>query len=194
MIKKLIVVCALVFLSFSVACSNVNEETRLEEKNNSNEISVLENDAQLSSNSQSNRDENNIENDEGSNEIKKRAGKIEMDNIEIIDVNEELVETIIALFKTIENNDYQSHFKFIYDPSLEDLSLIGPYILSVDKIETDDTRLNAVIDEYSLNEIADEAAIVKITMDVSSRTGSSQNTGDFIFIKVDGEWKLYKTQ
>lgn len=115
-----------------------------------------------------------------------------MDNMEITGVEDELVETIISLFKTVEANDYEAHSAFMYDPSTVDLSLIGPYILAVTKLEADQSRLSAVIDEYSLSEISTDVEIVRITMLTSSTSGESSSSFDFVFIKTEGQWKLYK--
>ncbi|WP_213519855.1 hypothetical protein [Paenibacillus montaniterrae] len=125
---------------------------------------------------------------------KPREGKLDWDNIEAAGVEDELVETIISLFKTVEANDYEAHSAFMYDPSTADLSLIGPYILAVTKLEADQSRLSAVIDEYSLSEISTDVEIVKITMLTSSTDGESSSSFDFVFIKTDGQWKLYKIQ
>ena len=99
------------------------------------------------------------------------------------------------MFKAIEEDDYLKYSEHLYNPSFDELSLTGPYILAINKIEVDETRLEAVIDEYSLNEIADEVVIVKITMlKSSSNLQNSLSTLDFIFVKVDQKWKLYKVQ
>ncbi|MDQ6420208.1 hypothetical protein RB620_12250 [Paenibacillus sp. LHD-117] len=128
-------------------------------------------------------------------EKKKRKGKIDLTNIEIIGVKGDLLKTILLMFKAIETNEDQERLKYMYHPEFDEFKSSGPYILGVTKLELDNSRLKAVIDEYSLNEIADDVAIVKITMErLNDNLEVSSSTGDYIFIHVDKNWKLYRFQ
>lgn len=191
--SKLLMVL-IVFSLFLGACATNNKQTNPTKPNEENPISSAPNQTENINSYNQNQNEASTNSVEENSDRKPREGKLDLDNIEIVNVDEELVETITSFFKTIENNDYQAHSEFMYDPSLADLSLIGPYILAVTKLEADQTRLAAVIDEYSLKEISEDIEIVKVTMVTSVLNGESSNTGDFIFLKSNKEWKLYKIQ
>jgi len=153
----------LFFYLICLSCSNVTNQS-LQTVQNKEEIKSSESDEQESTRQEIYHDE--IKEDKI--EAKKRSGKLDIENAAVVGVNEDLLDNVTSMFKAIEEDDYLKYSEHLYNPSYEELSLTGPYILAINKIKTDETRLEAVIDEYSLNEIADEIVIVKITMLKSS--------------------------
>lgn len=196
--NRLIAIMLLTLVSLLIgACSAQNAPSHAEQANNESSSAAVNTINQAENTSIPAITPEKSDNDaaiEENNDRKPREGMLDLDNIEVAGVEDELVETIISLFKTVEANDYEAHFAFMYDPSTVDLLLIGPYILAVTKLEADQSRLSAVIDEYSLSEISTDVEIVKITMLTSSTDGESSSSFDFVFIKTKGQWKLYKIQ
>ncbi|RXZ79457.1 hypothetical protein EBB07_23050 [Paenibacillaceae bacterium] len=131
-------------------------------------------------------------------EQRKRKGDIDLSSMEVIGINRELLATINQIFEAINKNDEKSRHKLLYDPIYSDeFGNDGPYILAITKLELDNSRRDAVAEEYELYKVADEVDIVKITRKMlTTKLEESISTGDYIFIKTktDQKWKVYRSQ
>lgn len=121
-----------------------------------------------------------------------RKGEIQMENIENAGVEGALLETVMALLEAVKNKDEATKLKLHYDPSrLTFDAVVEPFIHAVTRIELDNTDLELMMDGY---DFYSEAAIVKITTTRLNRNGNEyDSTGNFIFVKVDGNWLVYRT-
>lgn len=135
---------------------------------------------------------------ENSKEQRKREGDIVLEHTEVVGVEGELLETIKLIFEAINKEDEKARLQLMYDPiNFDEFGSEGPYILEITKLELDNSRREAVIDEYELDQIAEEVAIVKISRKtLTTKFEESLSTGDYIFIKTKAEqkWKLYRLQ
>ncbi len=135
---------------------------------------------------------------ENTKEQRKRKGNIDLNNMEVIDVKAELLETIKNIFEAINRNDEKGRLQLMYDPiHFDEFGSDGPYILAIPKLELDNSRRDAIAEEYELDKIAEEVAIVKITRKtLTTKLEDSLSTGDYIFIKTKSnqKWKLYRSQ
>ncbi len=133
---------------------------------------------------------------EGENrEKQKRKGELDLDHIENVNVKGDLLESVMSLLHAVKNKDKDARLNLTYDPSFDEFSAAEPYILAVTKIEQDNSRVKAVTDEYDLKQAAEEVTIVKISTKTLDRSlKETVGTGDYIFVKVDGLWKVYRFQ
>ena len=76
----------------------------------------------------------------------------------------DLLQTVMELFHAIKNKDEASRLSLLYDPNFDEFAGMEPYILGIAKIERDDSRVQAVTDEFALAEEAEDVSIVKISI------------------------------
>lgn len=135
---------------------------------------------------------------ENTKEQRKRKGDIDLNNMEVIGVKGELLKTIQLIFDAINKDDDKARHQLMYDPiNFDAFGSDGPYILAITKLELDNSRRDAVAEEYELDKIAEEVTIVKITRKtLTTKLEESLSTGDYIFIKTKAnqKWKLYRHQ
>ena len=128
-------------------------------------------------------------------EKRKRIGEIKMDNMVNVGVKGDLLEGVMALLEAVKNQDKEGKLKHHYDSNWITFDdVIEPYILEFTKIELDNTELNGMIDEHNLLSFSSGAAIVKITIKtLNINLEGSFSTGNYIFVKVDGTWKVFRS-
>lgn len=129
-------------------------------------------------------------------EKSKRKGEIDLDNIENIGVKGDLLDGVMALLEAVKMKDEKTKLKHHYNPTsfLTFGSLEEPYVLAITKIQLDDTYLKGMTEEYELKKFASDVAIVDITTtryDINYNIG--EGTAHYIFVKVDGIWKVFRT-
>lgn len=118
-----------------------------------------------------------------------------MDNMVNIGVKGDLLEGVMALLEAVKNQDKEGKLKLHYDSNWITFDdIIEPYILEFTKIQLDNTELNGMIDEHNLLSFSSDAAIVKITIKtLNTNLEESLSTGNYIFVKVDGTWKVFRS-
>ncbi|TDL50357.1 hypothetical protein E2R60_22755 [Paenibacillus dendritiformis] len=128
-------------------------------------------------------------------EKRKRKGEIKMDNMVNVGVKGDLLEGVMALLEAVKNQDKEGKLKLHYDSNWITFDdIIEPYILEFTKIQLDNTELNGMIDEHNLLSFSSDAAIVKITIKtLNTNLEESLSTGNYIFVKVDGTWKVFRS-
>ncbi|RXZ78364.1 hypothetical protein EBB07_27225 [Paenibacillaceae bacterium] len=124
-----------------------------------------------------------------------RKGELDLDHIEIIGVKGGLLESLLSIFEAVKAKDDEARLTLTYDPQFDEFAGIEPYLLAVTKVELDDSRVKAVTEEYGLKEFADDVAVVKISMKTINRNLEEEiGTGDYVFVKISGQWKFYRYQ
>ncbi|MCF2943318.1 hypothetical protein L1N82_06835 [Paenibacillus tarimensis] len=125
-----------------------------------------------------------------------RKGEMDLDHIENKGVTGDLLDSIMHYLTALKGHDEETRKYYLYDPNVDVLYDREPYILAVTKLELDNSRVKDVMDEYNLGNIAEEAAIVKISTITTGRDYQQvEGTGDFIFIRVsDSVWKFFRFQ
>lgn len=125
----------------------------------------------------------------------KRQGEMKIYPIENVGVTGDLEKAVFELIKYTKEKDTSNRSKLIYDLNFDILQEMEPFILAITKIELDNSRAKDVTDEYDLLEIASDVAIVKITTkSLDKYLDEDLSTGDYIFVKVDDQWKFYRFQ
>ncbi|PZD93763.1 hypothetical protein DNH61_21410 [Paenibacillus sambharensis] len=125
-----------------------------------------------------------------------RKGEMDLDHIKNKGVTGDLLDSIMQYLTALKEGDEETRKHYLYDPNIDILYDMEPYILAVTKLELDNSRVMDVMDEYNLENIAEEAAIVKISTITTGRDSQEvEGTGDFIFIRVsDSVWKFFRFQ
>lgn len=135
---------------------------------------------------------------ENTKEQRRRKGNIDLKSTEVVGLKGELLDTIKQIFEAINKDDEKARLQLMYDPiNFDEFGSDGPYILAIPKLELDNSRRDAIAEEYELDKIAEEVAIVKITRKtLTTKLEDSLSTGDYIFIKTKAnkKWKLYRLQ
>ncbi|NGP61389.1 hypothetical protein FLT15_24470 [Paenibacillus thiaminolyticus] len=126
---------------------------------------------------------------------RKRKGEIKMDNLETVGVEGSLLKGVIALLEAVKNQDNEEKLKLHYDSNWITFDVLEePYILEFTKIALDNTELKGMIDEHNLLSFSSNVAIVEITTKaLNLNLEESLSTGKYIFVKVDGQWKVFRT-
>lgn len=128
-------------------------------------------------------------------EERRRKGKIKMDNIENAGVEGSLLEGVMALLEAVKYQDEEAKLNLHYERSHMTFDAVEePYIHAFTKIELDNTEVKGMTDEYNLRSFASDVAIVKITvirLDINLKV--SESTGNYIFVKVDDQWKVFRS-
>lgn len=121
-----------------------------------------------------------------------RKGELDLNNIKIVGVKGSLLKTILTYLEAIKEKDDKKRLSTIYAPDIfsDGLNRQEPYIMAIKELTLDNHRVKAVTEWYDLNKIADEVVIVNI--EIENLLGLSN--ADFIYIRVNGKWKLYETQ
>ncbi|CAH8706591.1 hypothetical protein M5W83_03535 [Paenibacillus thiaminolyticus] len=128
-------------------------------------------------------------------EKRRRKGEIKMDNLENVGVEGSLRKGVMALLEAVKNQDNEGKLKLHYDSNWITFdALEEPYILEFTKIALDNTELKGMIDEHNLLSFSSDVAIVEITTKaLNLNLEESLSTGKYIFVKVDGQWKVFRT-
>lgn len=126
---------------------------------------------------------------------RRRKGEIKMDNLENVGVEGSLLKGVMALLEAVKSQDNEGKLKLHYDSNWITFdALEEPYILEFTKIELDNTELKGMIDEHSLLSFSSDVAIVKITTKtLNLNLEESLSPGKYIFVKVDGQWKVFRS-
>lgn len=134
--------------------------------------------------------------DTGSKKLQERKGELDLDHIEVVGVKGDLLASIMSLLNAVKAKDDEGRKLLTYDPvNFDEFKGQEPYILAVTKLERDDSRVDDVTYEYNLKSFADDVAIVKISFrKIGDDLKESISTGDYIFVKIKNQWKLYRFQ
>lgn len=131
-----------------------------------------------------------VEDNEQKTEEAAAPVELNLDNIENVNVKGDLLKSVLSILEAVKSNDVKTRQQLTYDPKTFDPFDGLDEATAITKIEQDDSRVKAVSDEYSLNSFAEEVAIVKVSIESRGSVG----TGDYIFVKVKDQWKVYRHQ
>lgn len=127
----------------------------------------------------------------------KRKGDLDLNHIKIVGVDGSLLKTIMTYLEAIKEKDDKKRLSTIYAPDYysDSLNNIEPYILAVTGLTLDNHRVKAVTEWFGLDKIADKVVIVNLEYRTLNRyLEKNVSSGDYIFISVNGHWKLYENQ
>ncbi|MDN8593192.1 hypothetical protein Q0V21_31165 [Paenibacillus sp. 11B] len=183
--KKLVFILAAMCLLLP-ACSN---ENITETKPSNVQSNTPDKDNQTEATQESSGSVENQKEEDNNAETSKPV-ELDLDHINNVNVKGDLLESVLSVFQAVKNNDVAARHQLTYDPKTFDPFEGLTEATGITKIEQDDTRVQAVTDEYSLNTFADDVAIVKVSIESRGSVG----TGDYIFVKIKDQWKAYRHQ
>ncbi|MDQ8733862.1 hypothetical protein [Paenibacillus sp. LHD-38] len=126
-----------------------------------------------------------------------RKGELDLNHIKVVGVKGSLLKTILTYLEAVKEKDDKKRLSTIYAPDLfsDSLNNIEPYVFAVTRLKPDNTRVKKVTEWYGLDKLADEVIIVNIEYQVLNNLFEKILTNaDYIYIRVNGQWKLYETQ
>ncbi|MNJ45274.1 hypothetical protein D3C77_403620 [compost metagenome] len=98
----------------------------------------------------------------------------------------------MSLLESVKNKNEEAKLKFHYDSGFITYDAVEePFILAFTRIELDNTELEHMMEGYNF---FSEAAIIKITsIKLDRQLEEAESTGKYIFVKVDGLWKVFRS-
>lgn len=184
--KKIVLTLAALCLVLAACSNDTNKESKPSAVQNSAPEENTPNEPVGGSNS--NPDEQVKDNEQKTEEA--APVELDLDNIENVNVKGDLLKSVMSILEAVKINDVKARQELTYDPKTFDPFDGLDEATAITKIEQDDSRVKDISDEYSLKSFAEEVAIVKVSIESRGSIG----TGDYIFVKVKDQWKVYRHQ